>query len=242
MTDTTSTFPAAQLERLRRRAAHVRRVPDHLPTDGWSRSATDPVAVVAVFTPLRVNPTYVLRAYQFVQGGNGNGIVWALPQDMAFPEPEGCTSLSELFLSPPRPSGALDDVMDAIDGDGSPWSYLCASLLKRELEEFGAMWHGCDWSTHDILGSHPFRRRQGRTGGNNRRFGNPSDWSWVEPPPTNWAPLVRHAGDVAVVSFYTFTGLGQEQIVRHTDTYRKGRYRSDTQTTTVATGPHGYVF
>ena len=34
--------------------------------------------------------------------------------------------------------------MQAIEGDGSPWSYLSASILSREAEEFGAMWHGVD--------------------------------------------------------------------------------------------------
>jgi len=31
--------------------------------------------------------------------------------------------------------------MDGIDGDGSGWSYLCASLFAREIAELGAMWH-----------------------------------------------------------------------------------------------------
>ena len=42
-------------------------------------------------------------------------------------------------------------LMQAIEGDGSPWSYLSASILSREAAEFGAMWHGCDWSDQTIL-------------------------------------------------------------------------------------------
>ena len=33
----------------------------------------------------------------------------------------------------------------AREGNDSPWSYLAASILGREIEEFGAVWHGCKW-------------------------------------------------------------------------------------------------
>jgi len=45
--------------------------------------------------------------------------------------------------------------MAAIEGDGSPESYIQASLLARELREFGVRWHGCDWSTQEILDKNP---------------------------------------------------------------------------------------
>ena len=37
--------------------------------------------------------------------------------------------------------------MDAIESDGSLEAYLQASILFREFNEFGAIWHGCSWST-----------------------------------------------------------------------------------------------
>ena len=45
--------------------------------------------------------------------------------------------------------------MQAIEGDGSPWSYLSASILSREAVEFGAVWHGCVWSDQTILSKPP---------------------------------------------------------------------------------------
>ena len=36
-------------------------------------------------------------------------------------------------------------------GTSAAWAYMCASILARELAEFGAMWHGCDWDTHTIV-------------------------------------------------------------------------------------------
>ena len=38
--------------------------------------------------------------------------------------------------------------MQAIDGDGSLRSYFEASILARELAEFGAIWHGISWGEH----------------------------------------------------------------------------------------------
>ena len=40
--------------------------------------------------------------------------------------------------------------MDVIEDDGAPWSYLAASLVARELLEYGAMWHGIGWGTYEI--------------------------------------------------------------------------------------------
>jgi hypothetical protein len=123
--------------------------------NGWSISPLDPTTVLAPFTSLWLRPGYVLRAYQFKEGGNGNAVVWAVPVDAEFPDPKLCPRLRGVFLEPPKPPGALDDTMAAFEGDGTPWSYLCASLLARELGEFGAMWHGYEWSTHDILEAKP---------------------------------------------------------------------------------------
>jgi hypothetical protein len=46
--------------------------------------------------------------------------------------------------------------MEAIEGDGTPWSYLLASFLSRDGEELGAVWHGCYWRTHALLLESPF--------------------------------------------------------------------------------------
>jgi len=115
-------FCHEEVEKLRRRVAKVAKLPAKVP-DGWSISTVDPMAVLAVFTPLCLKPGFVLRAYQYQVCGNGNGFVWAVPADSEFPAPENCPRLRDAFLEPPKPPLALDHVMDAIDGDGSPWSY-----------------------------------------------------------------------------------------------------------------------
>ncbi len=145
----------------------------------------------AVFTSLRLKPGYVLQAYQFRAHRNGNGVVWAVPASAPYRQPEDCPHVDGEFLEPPRPPEALDDVMDAIDGDGTPWSYLSASILKRGLQEFGAIWHGCSWGTHAILGADPWRKRAStKADSDGDSPSNESGWTWVEPKPSEWKPAV----------------------------------------------------
>lgn len=122
---------------------------------GWSKSPADPEDLLACFPRLKLKPGYKLVSYQFMEGGNGNGFVWALPAEAAFPEPEQCETVEGIgylkFLQVPKPPQALDNVMEAVEGDGGPVSYLQASIFGRESREFGAVWHGSRWDTHVIL-------------------------------------------------------------------------------------------
>ena len=150
----TTIFTLARVNSLRSKSELDADPVEKLP-DGWSISPVAPATVMAPFTSLHLRSGYVLRAYQFKEGGNGNAIVWAMPADEPFPQPASCARLKDHFPEAPKPGTALDDFMAAIEGDGSRWSYLSASLLQRELCEFGARWHGCEWSTHEILGAEP---------------------------------------------------------------------------------------
>jgi len=239
---TTTTFPGEKIAELRRRASNAAQFPEDSP-EGWSVSAADPMAVLAVFDSLRIKPGFILRAYQFREGGNGNAFVWALPADALFPEPDDCPRLEDQFLSPPKPPAALDDLMDVIEGDGTPWSYLCASLFCREIHEFGASWHGCDWSTHTILDCNSLSNRQARREtGHDMPSGEPEQWTWAEPEPAEWKPHVVEDADGVSVVFFTFSGLGTETIFRQTDRFARGTCRFTTDRKEIATGPGGFVF
>jgi hypothetical protein len=152
-----------------------------------------------------------------------------------------------------EPAGALDDVMKGIAGDGSPSSYLCASILRRELTEFGARWHGCRWTTHTLVGANPLTTdpkpqdasldsaipsyargelpKKGDTG-----------WKWLAREPGEWRPSVHITGDDITVTFHTYSPLGQEGIFRHTDRYRVGSYVSQSEEVKIAKGPRYMVF
>ncbi len=203
-------FPVSKVNALRRRAAKACPEPKDAP-DGWSRSTSDPMKLLRVFKSLQMKPGFVLRAYQYSAGGNGNGFIWAMPESAPFPPPEECPRLDDVFLQPPKPPQALDQLMEAIDGDGSPWSYLSASLFACEAAEFGAMWHGCEWSEHSIIGADPWRRdstakeRQSQQG----VPGSLDEWEWNESKPESWAPSFVETDDSSSINFLTFSGLGR---------------------------------
>jgi hypothetical protein len=182
--------------------------------------------LLAPFTTLWLKPGYILRAYQFIQGGNGNGVVYAMPEGAPFPDPDDCRRDAQRFLRPPVPPDALPDVMAAIDGDGSPWSYLSASVLARELAEFGAMWHGCNWSVQRILEEIPAD----------------SGLTWIEAQPENLRPSVEMSADGVTVTFCAYSVVYAERVTRHVDRYMPGSYTFTSETTVLATGTRLVVF
>lgn len=149
-----------------RTEAQRRARPDETGPKGWSISNVDPMNVVDVFRPhLWVKDGWLLHAYQVrdcSEGGNGKGVVWAVPEGVRFLEPSDPLvsmvrrrHMAELFsLSRmiPKPQQAVEDFHGVIEGDGSPRSYALASILSRELVEFGAMWHALNWGDVKLTG------------------------------------------------------------------------------------------
>jgi hypothetical protein len=159
-----------------------------------------------------------------------------MPIDAPFPEPDDCSRNAAHFLDPPVPPGAPGDVMEAIDGDGTPLSYLSASIFAREIREFGARWHGCAWSTHSILGADPFTGYAPKmitTGA--------GQWKWIEPAPESWLTTVVAAYPVEV-RFYTHSAHGLERIIRHVDCFKGDSCVFETDESDIARGPCGFVF
>jgi hypothetical protein len=74
-------------------------MPRDLP-NGWLKSPVDPHDVLAVFRSLRLKPAFVLRAYQFREGGNGHAFVYATPAEAPFPQPDACERRAGPFLDP----------------------------------------------------------------------------------------------------------------------------------------------
>ena len=236
-------FPVGKVQQLRRSAQKASEVSEKGP-EGWSKSDVDPMKLLSVFSGLRVKEGYVLRAYQFRSGGNGNGIVWAMPEEAAFPNPEDCIKLQDVFLEPPKPPEALDHFMDAIEGNNSPWSYLSASLFFREACEFGAIWHGCSWSDHRILGSNPLTSPQ-ELAEEDEDADIPSkdlrEWRWHGQEPSEWQPQVKETPKTMRVLFYTYSRLGVEAVYENVDTYRPPSYKPKCKNRPIAEGPHGYI-
>ena len=232
-------FTAEEIKQLRKPVSLSIKGPQ-----GWSKCKVEPLEVLKAFPVLHLKNGFVLRAYQFREGGNGNAVVWAMPEDSPFPEPDCCQKLKDAFLEPPRPPEALDDLMEVIEGDGSHWSYLSASIFLREMNEFGAMWHGCEWSTHEIIDKDPsdyFNRAQEDAKENISppRIGK---WKWLKDKPDEWQPSVCKGKKNIIVTFYSYSGLGVDVIYLHVDTFQPRKYSFKTKKVMIAKGGGGYIF
>jgi hypothetical protein len=105
-----------------------------------------------------------------------------------------------------------DRIMACIEGDGSAWSYLCASLLLREISEFGAFWHALSWSTHTIWA--PGKKDPPDS----------ADTSRIGPTPGDQDPHVEIRAENRIAVFFTFSDLWKACLYQHVFKYRPGMY------------------
>ena len=151
-------FSITRVNHLRRAAVRARTLlaerPDRRlvqsPSNGWFAYGYDANDLVRVVDTLRLKAGFAPHAYD--SGGSISGVIWAVPADAPLDAPGEWARLEDTWL--PRPPGAVP-LMQAIEGDGSPWSYLSASILSREATEFGARWPGYVWTGQTILSKPP---------------------------------------------------------------------------------------
>ena len=231
-----------------------------------AQETNDPRALLAAFPSLHIKKGFVLRSYPYrtqkaglYLGGVGN--VWAVPASSGIPNPEECETIDLFELPRPfpidnscldgltmdgpvrllRPPDALDNIMEAIEGDGTLHSYLSASIFAREIAEFGADWHGIIWSEHTILVGDPWTYPHNWSD-ECEPSKNTKEWKWLESPPSEWRPSVVSNGEVITVNFYTYSPLSQETIYRYTDLYKIDSYKFEWNVKIIAEGPASLVF
>jgi hypothetical protein len=135
--------------------------------------------------------------------------------------------------------------MDAIEGDGTPLSYLSASLFSRELPEFGAVWHGINWRSHSIVGGGPntlIKQEAQPESDLGLEITPPEKWTWDEPEPQEWRPGCDRDGSTVTITVYSFSALGAEAIDRQVDRYTLGSYRPESRVDVVALGGPGFFW
>jgi hypothetical protein len=200
---------------------------------GWFKSPASPESIVQGFSHLRIKDGYKLQAYQYSDGANGNGIVWAIPADTVLPEPEECDGIDEHFLSAPKPSFALNDFMQAIDGDQTPLSYLQASIVFHDLQEYGAVWHGTSWGRDIIL---PLNDDQNSSTHTN-------EWEMIENEPEVIEPHFYYNSEGnPIIVFHTINDIGTVTWNRYVHTFRKSDYTVQIERTCIATAGGGIIF
>jgi len=157
---------------------------------GWQKSPISPMEIVKLFSKLRVKEGFELVACE------------RLDDTLGTPKPR-CT------ISP----------YSVVEMDGSPESYIQKSIFVREIEEFGAFWHGLSWSLHDIIDS------------------KPEDVEWHEDV-DDFSPKVV-MGEKVKVEFFTLSEFLGRAVYRHEDVYEGEVFESDVSV--VASGEGGYV-
>lgn len=230
------TFPIAKIRRANDRATKLAFFDF---CDVSKDPILDPTPVLASFACLRVKSGWKLRAYLWGYPNSESRVV-ALPEDYVaaadeFGMPFSCGADDDQ----PYVGGQFDDeievpqvsrlrFMTVVEGDGSPWSYLCASLAVRQLLDFVALWHARgahDWSGHRVVARRP------------RVL--PSPWRGevgaafkVERPRVTLTP------DSVTVRFYTYCPpvAHLEAVWLHEDRYAMGSYDPVLTRTLVAWG------
>lgn len=257
-------FPIERVAALRARARDARQLPGNQ-EQRWQKSPVDPMNLLRVFSPhVRLTSGWLLRAYRISGGLGGGGLVYAMQASASFPEPDACMTNVGDEKNPvnrPAPPGGVpvweSGFLDLLESDGSPWSYLCVSLLRRELCAFGEEWHAIVWGNRTIIGNDPadpaaaaaLPQGVGFTipvpPGGPPPVGTPAmAWflsvnaTW----PTDWRPQVTvHEHGGAQMSWYLHSGHMMSRIWRETDTFAKGSLRFTTSETAIAGGPLGFV-
>jgi len=179
--------------------------------DEWFISTVNPGACLIKLPGLQIKPEYRLVSYLFRSQGNGMGVVWAVPEAFSTTtDLEQALSNQPTMTQTPRPKQALDDFMGAIAGDRSPSSFLMASILRRELQEFGAVGDRQNWSRHELIDTVPS-----------------GEWNWRTAQPRDLWPKVKILEDgQAAVEFFTYCHTTPKKLYRHLDQYATDSYLS----------------
>ena len=225
-------FSLKKVNQLRDSAREARSIGKHR-ISGWSKSPIDPKDLLDVFDTIQIKSGFTLHGYIYRENENGNGVIWAVPDNSPYLEPENCIQLEDKFLSPPKPPCAVDDFMKVVEGDGSPWSYLSASIFMREAHEFGALWHGCAWSDVTILDKDITDEEEPSKNEN---------WEWEAEKPEKWEPLVEMENKFVKVSIILFNPVGINTISLMEDTYSIMSYEPKTKKYVLSRGQGGIVY
>jgi hypothetical protein len=178
----------------------------------WFISSANPGDALMKLPGLFLKPDWRLVCYLYRTPNDGTGITWAVPEMLSTTaQLEKALAASPDRDHPPRPQGALPDVMEAIEGDRSPATYVVASILRRELKELGALGNSCNWTHHRLINTPPTQ----------------VSWQWKIDQPKDLSPKVRVFPDgKTAIEFFTCRVVAPVAIFQHIDQYPNGHYKA----------------
>lgn len=177
----------------------------------WFISAINPGTALLKLPGLKLKDNIRLVTYLYRFQEQGLGVTWAVP------EHQSTTAILEQALVNsdrgryPHPQGSLEDVMDAVAGDGSPLSFVIATLLRRELRELGTLGQDCNWSKNRLMNSLPAN----------------VPWKWLINQPADLSPKIRFFPDGrAAIEFFSYRPSQPITVFQHIDQYGVKSYNA----------------
>lgn len=187
----------------------------------WFVSTVNPGTALLKLPGLQLKPELRLVSYLYRSDEDGAGLIFAVPEFLSTTAYlEKALHKSNSISQPPRPEGALPHFMEAIEGDRSAISFLAASIVRREFQEFGGIGKRCHWSHHRFIDAIPPQAR--------------CQWR-LEQPPKDLAPKARVSPDgQAVVEFFSYRSGSTIVLYRHFDQYVAGQYKPNSVDKAIA--------
>ncbi|GAB4145268.1 MAG: hypothetical protein Fur0046_22870 [Cyanobacteria bacterium J069] len=179
----------------------------------WFISTVNPAAPLIKMPGLWLKPGLRLVSYLYRSEAGGVGVVWAVPEDFSTTaQLEKALQEKGNMARLPRPEGALDHPMEAIEGDRSPASFVLASILRRELQELGTLGDRRNWAHHHLIEGIPAKYT----------------WQWRTEQPKDLSPKVRLYPDGhAAVELFSCRVSAPKTLYRHLDRYPPNSYKPE---------------
>ncbi len=196
---------------------------------------------------LRMAPGWTLLGISELVGGNGCGVVFAVREHerreatrWLFKVCEaGEVSIEELRDGERKPPKSISVVMNAVEGPPTPESFVQASLLFRELLEYGASWHDIYWGDKYLIDLPPWEegwdpdtvirgRERSVTMSSPSEARNalelevmrgPGYWKAKGELPDHFRPVVIRRGSEVTVRFSTYGERYRVHVLTHEDRY-----------------------
>ncbi len=185
----------------------------------WYVSSINPGDALLQLKGLTVKSGWRLVPYLLRTPDGGVGHICAVPEDSST-----TTALVSALPEdgewhyPPYPKGSMSHTMMALEGDRSSASYMIASMLLREMKEFGAIGKDKQFTHHRIIDSIPKQLQ----------------WRWKGKTPKNLSPKVKVTETGAAVEFYSCRTQKPYAIFHHLDIYSEEAYMPESKDDAVA--------